>query len=175
MNDDASFQRRSMRRVSIAAGEILLARMPWAAWSAVRTLASWISAPLGRAVGWPPRRGDPSELGGDHGDAAAPARDHRGQRGLGHQEHAGEVDADHPVPRRLVHLEDRGRAVAVGDVERHRQRLAAAGVDLGRDGLGARLLDVGAGHAGAGRREGQRGRAPVPFAAPPTIAIFDVR
>jgi hypothetical protein len=40
------FERRSMRRVSIAPGEIVLARTPWAAWSAARTLASWISAPL---------------------------------------------------------------------------------------------------------------------------------
>src|SRR6266566_4191698 len=41
-----SFQRRSIRRVSIAPGEIVLARMPCAAWSAASTFASWIKAPL---------------------------------------------------------------------------------------------------------------------------------
>src|SRR5439155_287401 len=92
-----------------------------------------------------------------------------------------------------VHLEHRGRLVAVGravqqdveaaetlhrgghgapaarpvgDVEMHRERLAAAGLDLGGGRLRARLLDVGARDFGAGRREGERGRAPDPIRGP---------
>src|SRR5882724_9863273 len=41
-----SFQRRSIRRVSMAPGEIVLARMFCAAWSAASTFASWIKAPF---------------------------------------------------------------------------------------------------------------------------------
>src|SRR5438105_7906611 len=144
---------------------------------------------LGRAVRRASRRGDATELRGDEDYAAAAARDHRGDRGLRHQEGAGEVDPDHAVPGRFVHLEHRGRIVAVGravhqdveaaealhrggygaaaagavgDVEMHRERLAAAGLDLGGGRLRARLLDVGARDLGAGRRDGERGRAPDP-------------
>src|SRR5207253_2134990 len=69
---------------------------------------------LGRAVRRPPGRGDATELRGDEDHAAAAARDHRGDRGLRHQEGTREVDPDHAVPGRFVHLEHRGRIVAVG-------------------------------------------------------------
>jgi len=63
-------------------------------------------------------------------------------------------------------------AGAVGDVQTHRQRLAAAGLDLARRALGARLLDVGARDPGAGRRVGEPVARPIPLVAPTTIAIF---
>src|SRR5438093_3349560 len=184
-----SFQRRSMRRVSTAPGEIVLARMPCPAWSAASTLASWMRAPL------------LAQYAGRPGEATRPSCDAMritlpppraiiaGIAALAIRNAPREIDADHAIPGRLVHLQHGGGTVAVGGaveqdgeiaealdgggdggaaagavrhVERHGQGVPAALLDLGRGGLGPRLLDVGAGHVGAGRREREGGRAPDP-------------
>ena len=128
-------------------------------------------------------RGHPAELGGDEDDAAASTPGERRQRGLAHEEGAGQVHRDRSIPVGLLHRHDRRTRLARGraeeeDVEAAEHRLGGgdgsvrirrpAHVEALRErppsrllhgrgrGAGSRLIHVGADHVAAGRAHDQR-------------------